>query len=262
MAAGLRCVHDCMEINLSPLLGGSTTFQRNYWTACPIDNDRIALYWWCTANTALDEMSLEELYQLIDWIGAHHAQIGRLARHIPQAELPQFTIYNEIPRLCELYLHGPKGSSKILHDHVQRILSHLIANRLEMVTSKEDGKVFTHAPIDIWEVNHWCLCCVVRLVLSCGLNKRGVLDEQMLHQHISLATNTQSETLHVLIIHEIGQALFSVAKTLEDYLEQIFAPTPTKGNQHQQQQQDGAGQQEGLLEFLCAVANDVVCSQA
>lgn len=78
---------------------------------------------------------------------------------------------------------------------------------------------------------------------------------QMLHQHLSLATNTQCETLHVMIIHEIGKALVSVAKTLEDYLDPILAPS--KGNQHQKQQEEES-QQEGLLEFLCAIANDMV----
>lgn len=105
------------------------------------------------AKSALSEMSLEDLYNLIDWIGAHHAQIRRLARHIPQAELPSFTIYNDIPRLCELYLHGPKGSSKMMHEHVQRILTQTTTKRHEAISSKEDGKVFTHAPIDIWEVS-------------------------------------------------------------------------------------------------------------
>jgi hypothetical protein len=89
----------------------------------------------------------------------------------------------------------------------------------EMLQRHQDGTFYTHAPTDMWEA---------------------------INQHISLATSTQSDILHVMIADKVVTSLTPLIDQITDYVATALT----------QETADKPELKEIELEFVSALAND------
>jgi hypothetical protein len=182
--------------------------------------------------------SLLDLHQMIDWLTRFQQTLKRC--HCPalsftsvQSYLPNgfststSPIFESLYNLCYRYVNGSgsgregDGAATHLIDHCMKVWKRLIDAPSEMLQRHMDGSFYTAAPTAMWEA---------------------------LHEHLRLATTTQSPILHVMVADKIAAAIQHITVVIEEYVEAVDLDSDIGT--------DGVETKEIELEFLSALAND------
>lgn len=170
----------------------------------------------------MKEASPAEVHKVIIFLTTYHKRLQNI--FLPQQYVSSCThhcgLLDSLPSICERYLTGSHdgkgGVLSHLVDHCVKVWENLVKNPSDSLQRHQDGSFYTFVPTDLWEA---------------------------LNQHLTLATDTQSPVLHVMVANKIVHALNSLVHIIQDYV-------------HSEQYNKSDGIKDIQLEFLSALAND------
>ena len=211
---------------------------------------------------------LGDVHALITWLTKYQKRLKAVTSLYPpppsqtigssltkaqlQKQAGSAELFARLPALCELYVYGACGDSVTgtgaannLLDYCLKIWAAVARSPAESLQQRKGGSFHTQAPVDIWRI---------------------------LHQHISLASLTESQLLHVLVAERVAAALNRLVIEMITALEAYDTHAPGDREGYSGSGKSGAASaaaaaatdtataeslQESETEFVCAVANDV-----
>ena len=174
-------------------------------------------------SPTLVDASLGDLHALILLLTSYQKDLAKI--FLPQVNIRPNSrscgLFDCLPAICERYINGgpggsPPGAVSHLLAHCDRVWDTFLVNPAEVLQRHNDGTFFTFNPTDMWEA---------------------------MNSHISLATSTRSEILHIMIANKIVGALNHTVLRIKDYVETVDISADTQLAEVQ-------------LEFFSALAND------
>jgi hypothetical protein len=166
---------------------------------------------------------LGDLHALIVWIVHYQKQLNKI--YLPNNGLPHdqdsryhCIVFEKLPMICEQYVNGNsnrKGAATHLMSQCVEVVSDSLKAPADIIQRHSDGSFFTNIPTDMWTI---------------------------MNQHLTLAAETQSPILHVMIADIISNSLKRIIKMITEYVQNVdFNDIDLK---------------EIELELLSALAND------
>lgn len=166
---------------------------------------------------------LADIHMLLMWITHYQDMMHQIFCPVPPGSSRNpfcFAHFDKIPQICERYINGDKqgvgGAASHLVDHCIAVLDKLLKDPSGMLLQHDDKSFFTDTPTEIW---------------------------MAFNQHLSLATETGSPVLYILIANKISAALSAVIEMIMEYAEKTESTEKLKAIE---------------VEMLCALANDNV----